>query len=50
MEETLASKTITIDGTFLKLEVWNPGGSQNFKSPAAVDYRNTRVAIVVLTP
>ena len=41
------SKVINIDGTDLKLEIWDTGGSEKYRSLAPMYYRDARAAVVV---
>jgi Ras-related protein Rab-5C len=41
------SKTITVEGTDIKLEIWDTGGSEKYKALAPMYYREARAAIIV---
>jgi small GTP-binding protein len=41
------SKVVTIDGTDIRLEIWDTGGSERYKALAPMYYRDARAAIIV---
>ncbi|OHT06685.1 Ras-related protein Rab-5A [Tritrichomonas foetus] len=41
------NKTIKVDGTDIKLEIWDTGGSEKYRSLAPMYYRDARAAVVV---
>lgn len=41
------SKVININGTDIKLEIWDTGGSEKYRSLAPMYYRDARAAIIV---
>ena len=41
------SKTINVNGTPIKLDIWDTGGSEKYKSLAPMYFRDARAAIVV---
>lgn len=41
------SKVFTVDGQTLKLDIWDTGGTEKYRSLAPMYYRDARVAIVV---
>jgi Ras-related protein Rab-5C len=41
------SKTITVDTTDVRLEIWDTGGTEKYKSLAPMYYRDARAAIIV---
>jgi Ras-related protein Rab-5C len=41
------SKTISIDGVDVKLEIWDTGGTEKYRALAPMYYRDARAAIVV---
>ena len=41
------SKVFTVDGTTVKLDIWDTGGAEKYRSLAPMYYRDARVAIIV---
>jgi GTPase SAR1 family protein len=47
IEEAFVSKTITINNTFLKLEVWNTDRSEKYQSLALMYHRDARTGMLL---